>query len=80
MKTQTSTLIDRDEYRPIPMPIAIGLAFIPEGLPEDRYIKRVKKLVRKCVNPPRKDLYDSSFFAMYDARIWKIIREVMAEN
>lgn len=79
-KRRIAPEIDPDQLIPLPMPIAIGMAFIPSRYKGKQFEERIKKLARKHLNPISKDWNAPGFLTIYDARIWKLIREVMTEN
>lgn len=54
------------------------MAFIEEGFTEEEYREEVKKIVRRNIHRP--DFYNAGWYEEFDARIWPIIREVIAEN
>lgn len=74
--------VDPDSLVPIPWPIAFDTAFIKnDELSEREYRDEVKRIVRKHLNTKdRSVLNRRGLFDYYDPMMWKIIKEVMAEN
>lgn len=73
--------VDPDSVIPIPYPISFDLTFIEEeDFPtREAYDREVRKVIRSHLVPPSPDLHEVGPFREYNARLWKIIREVMAE-
>ena len=63
--------------RAIPWPVAVGLLFIPEGLPEQEYRLEVRKLTRRALVPFRG--LERGPFLVQDEQMGSLVRRVAEE-
>lgn len=76
----TYTTRARRKSCPIPQSISFEMDFLPDDLSEDEYKKEVRKIVKRQVNQHKKPRWENPLIDFYDARISKIIEEVILEN
>lgn len=69
----------RDRTRAIPWPIAFELAFLDEDLTPDDWEREVRSVVRRHLHGFGTRLDAPGPVEEFDDRVWRIIREVIAE-
>lgn len=80
MSTLTLPRKKDDALIPIPAPVMAELSMIDTQLSRGEREREERRVIRRVLATTSfEELNEPSLFEIYSARIWKIIREVMAE-
>jgi hypothetical protein len=69
-----------DCHKPVPGLVMEAICLMPRGLEGDAWATAAKSAIRKALTPLPADWQEPGLFQMYSARLWPMIREVLAEN
>ena len=73
-------MVGTKRLKPIPFVISFKTSFIDEDLSREEYLREVRKIVRKCLKLPQRELEQEGMWEEYNEDVSRIIEEVLQES